>query len=109
MELQVRRYFRRFLAVGQKVAEDESFGRGFNYYVEVSLPARLDRNVCLKAIREVVAAIDHKALGVDVRLNSPPTSENLAKFIQIEIQQRLAEKVTVLLERGDGLIVRVNS
>lgn len=102
---------RKFIAVGQKTsacAKDRPYGEGFNYWVEASFPLRsnFSREVSFKALEDVLSTIDHKALGVDVKLNVDPTSVELAVWILQELEKRLGEKdLKITLFRGDGLIV----
>ncbi len=102
----MERFFRRHFAVGQKLGESGPYGQGFNYHLEVRFPLSLDRDICLKAMSAVVATLDHKALGVDVHIPAPPSSENLARYLALEIEKRVGTKVSLSLERGDGFLFR---
>jgi hypothetical protein len=105
-------FLRKFIAIGQKTQEDtESFGRGFNYWVEVGFPLSetFDRLLAARVIDDVLGQIDHKALGVDVDLGINPTSQNLCVWIANEIACRWSSKqrdqLEIRLLRGDGLVV----
>jgi hypothetical protein len=103
--------FRKNIAVGQKSSEPSGpYGRGFNYVVEISFPLApgFNSEPCLKAIDDVLSAIDHKALGVDVDLGVEPTSFNLCKYIAEEIKQHFGQSpVSVKMIRGDGFTFKV--
>jgi len=101
----VKRFFRRFIAVGQK-SEGSLGGQGFNYWLEVCCPFQMEREACLKALDQVCAEIDHKALGIDVDLAVTPTSVNLVGWIADQMRARLSTTVDVRLERGDGWITQ---
>lgn len=90
------------MAVGQKTKPTESFGAGFNYWVEVRFPFAVERERAEQALSETLAVLDHKALGVDVEISQEPNSANLAHHIYEDISRRLGVLVQVRLERGDA-------
>jgi hypothetical protein len=106
--MQTRFYIRKSIAVGQKTAKTPSaYGQGFNYQVEVGFA--LDSTFCdtnTRLVADVLAAIDHKALGLDVALGFEPTSGRLCYWLASEIQKRTqCAEIQVRLVRGDGLTV----
>jgi hypothetical protein len=102
-------FVRSFISVGQKTQADATtYGRGFNYWVEVGLPysENFDREKTLTALQALLEVVDHRALGVDQKLGFEPTSLKLCVWLAQEWAKRTGvNPVKVQLERGDGVIV----
>lgn len=104
-------FFRKFIAVGQKnSASVSSYGEGFNYWLEIGLrltPDLISIEVQNK-ISEVVAQMDHRALGLDVKLGFEPTTAQLCAHVARKLRAVCGESgVKVRLIRGDELVAEV--
>lgn len=101
----MKRFLRQFVAVGQKTLPVESYGQGFNYWIETRFPVQEDFARSSFVFKEVLAGLDHRALGVDVTFPFAPDSVNLCRHLEAELKKRLGFSIEVRLERGDGLVV----
>jgi 6-pyruvoyl-tetrahydropterin synthase len=98
--------FEYFLALAQKTVGSPPYGQGHNCRAVVTVRAQEDPEVQDAIIRAVVARLDHKSLGVDVRLDSEPWTVNLARWLAERLTDAgLDGLMEVRLERGDGFTV----
>ena len=96
---------KRHISVSQKFSGSAAkFGEGFNYSVEATFPLEdYNPEAASEALKNALAKVDHKALGLDVDLGFEPTSPALCAFLAREI----VGLSFLRLVRGDGATFEV--
>jgi hypothetical protein len=95
--------FEYFLALAQKTVGSPPYGEGHNCRALVTVRAQDDPEAQDAVIRAVLARVDHKSLGVDMRLDAEPWTASLARWLAERLTEAgLAGLMEVRLERGDG-------
>lgn len=96
------------MALGAKTKDSSSrFGEGHNYIVEVgaNTQSSLDEARLSDQLKNVIARIDHRAIGVDVELGFNPVPSALAEWVLKELKsQGVSGVCEVRLIRGDGFV-----
>jgi hypothetical protein len=96
-------FLTRGIAISLRADSTSSYGVGHNLRVEVGVPlAEAER---LNAVfSRVVGSVDHKAIGLDMRLaNHPPTVVGFTYWLLEEFLTEPFSRVTVNVVGADGL------
>lgn len=80
-------------------------GQGLNIQAELAFRGELDPGA-RALVNRILNQIDHKSLGVDVKLNSAPGLTGLAQWLgEALIREGLSDLCRVRLEAGNGSAV----
>lgn len=79
--------------------------RGLNCEVEYSASSHVPEVQLRKVLREVLAKLDHKTVGVDLRIEGKPTAtlSEITAWLFKELQARVPQSKELVMRFGNGV------